>query len=139
MATDEGDRLNKNKDGRVIRYPLVEFGLSEADALKYCYDLGFDWGGLYGIKKRLSCWCCPLQNLDDLRYLYNHRPELWQELKNLDSVSYRSVKPNATRHSIQGMITEFGRNNTIRLLQRSNSPLDNSKIEAGVADALSKY
>ena len=26
-------------------YPLIDWGITEAKALQYCYDLGFDWGG----------------------------------------------------------------------------------------------
>jgi 3'-phosphoadenosine 5'-phosphosulfate sulfotransferase (PAPS reductase)/FAD synthetase len=28
-----------------VRYPLIEYGITEAQALKICYDAGFDWGG----------------------------------------------------------------------------------------------
>lgn len=38
IAADEPKRV-KDK-----RYPLVEWGWTEADCLKYCYDRGFDWG-----------------------------------------------------------------------------------------------
>jgi len=44
------------------RYPLVEWGITEAQALQACYDRGFDFGGLYEIYHRASCWCCPFQH-----------------------------------------------------------------------------
>ena len=28
---------------------------------------GFDWGGLYQIYNRCSCWCCPLQRIGALK------------------------------------------------------------------------
>lgn len=87
IATDEKDRI---KDGK--RYPLVEMGMSEKDCLKYCYSLGFNWEGLYEAKTRVSCWCCPLQSLDDLRFLYYNKPELWAELKRLDSASSKNFR-----------------------------------------------
>lgn len=54
IAADETQRI-KDKN-----YPLVEWGMTEQDCLSYCYERGFDWGGLYEIFSRVSCWCCPL-------------------------------------------------------------------------------
>ena len=78
IAADEAWRCK----GEV--YPLVEWGITEAEALKACYDRGFDFGGLYEIYHRASCWCCPLQRIDELRKLRTHHPELWQKLLELD-------------------------------------------------------
>lgn len=66
------------------RYPLDEYGYTEADCLAYCKKLGYGWGGLYEIYKRVSCWCCPLQSIADLRMLRRHRPELWARLLEMD-------------------------------------------------------
>lgn len=74
-------------------YPLVEWKMTEADCLKYCYDQGFDYNGLYEHFDRLSCWCCPLKNQKELRILYDHYPDLWQELKQMDEKSYNQFKP----------------------------------------------
>lgn len=46
IAADEPARI-KNE-----RYPLVEWGITEAQALQICYAHGFDWGGLYEISAR---------------------------------------------------------------------------------------
>ena len=77
------DELHRVKPGSK-RYPLIEYGVTEADAIKYCRKLGYTWGGLYDIFKRVSCWCCPLQSLPDLRKLRRHRPELWDRLVEMD-------------------------------------------------------
>lgn len=66
------------------RYPLVEWGITEAQALQICYDRGYDFGGLYQIYRRASCWCCPFQRIDELRKLRKHHPELWQRLLDMD-------------------------------------------------------
>lgn len=47
-------------------------------------DMGFDFGGLYEIYHRASCWCCPFQRIDELRKLRKHHPELWEKLLELD-------------------------------------------------------
>ena len=78
IAADEAQRCKKEQ------YPLVEWGITEAEALKICYDHGFDWGGLYEIYHRVSCWCCPLQRVGELRNLRHHHPELWARLLDLD-------------------------------------------------------
>lgn len=78
IAADEAQRCK----GEV--YPLVEWGITEAQALQICYDRGFDFGGLYEIYHRASCWCCPFQRLDNLRKLRQHHPELWARLLDMD-------------------------------------------------------
>ncbi len=93
LAADELARLErKNNQGIDQIHPLVEWGMTEQDCLNYCYQHGFDWGGLYTHSRRVSCWLCPLQSLDELRYLYHNRPELWAKLKELDNSTAFSFK-----------------------------------------------
>ena len=81
IAADESRRC---KQDRYTCYPLVEWGVTEAEALQICYAHGFDFGGLYEIYHRCSCWCCPFQRIDELRKLRQHHPELWTRLLELD-------------------------------------------------------
>ncbi len=78
IAADETRRCKNDV------YPLVEWGITEADALKICYDRGFNFGGLYEIYNRASCWCCPFQRIGELRKLRHHHPELWARLMEID-------------------------------------------------------
>lgn len=78
IAADEPKRIREE------HYPLVDWGITEKDALQICYDRGYDWGGLYEIYHRCSCWCCPLQKIGELRKLRHHHPELWMRLRELD-------------------------------------------------------
>ena len=78
IAFDERERCKEEQ------YPLVDWKVTEEEALKICYDYGFDFGGLYEIYHRASCWCCPFQRIDELRNLRKHHPELWNRLKELD-------------------------------------------------------
>lgn len=82
IAADEAHRC---KDDPQNRYPLVEWKITEAQALQICYSRGFDFGGLYEIYRRASCWCCPLQRIDELRKLRIHHPELWARLREMDN------------------------------------------------------
>lgn len=69
------------------RYPLLEWGVTELEGLRYCYSKGFEWGGLYSMFNRLSCWCCPFKRLSELRKLRDNFPDLWQQLLELDRLS----------------------------------------------------
>ena len=86
IAADEPKRIKE------ACYPLVEWGMTEKDCLEYCYARGFDWGGLYQIFHRVSCWCCPLQALSELRKLYEHFPDLWAQLRRWDDSTWRQFR-----------------------------------------------
>lgn len=98
IAVDEIERTQKNQDGtRSIKYPLVEWGITEKDALEYCYSKGFDWGGLYEEgRARVSCFCCPLQNLKSLKLTYDNQPELWRLMLDMDKKSFRRFRGDYT-------------------------------------------
>lgn len=93
LAADELYRLeregNKRKDHI---HPLVKWGWDEEKCLNYCYDNGFNWDGLYKLFKRVSCWCCPMQPLEELRNLRTHFPELWDELLDMDSRTWQNFR-----------------------------------------------
>ena len=87
MAADEEHRTKKfssEKHKGVRVYPLIEWGITEADALAYCYSKGFTWNGLYRHFRRVSCYCCPLQRIDELRTLRIEYPVLWEEMLQRD-------------------------------------------------------
>lgn len=86
IAADEPKRIHEK------RYPLVEYGITEKQALEYCYQKGFTWGGLYEKFDRVSCWCCPLQRIDELRILRHDFPELWEKLMDMDKRSYNQFR-----------------------------------------------
>lgn len=89
IARDEPQRLKQDPHKT---YPLANWGITEAMALDYCYKHGFDWGGLYKHFDRVSCWCCPLKNLRELRTLWQYYPELWEELKQMDAKAYNQFR-----------------------------------------------
>lgn len=95
IAADEAHRC---KD---LHYPLVEWGMTEADCLTYCYARGFDWGGLYDIFRRVSCWCCPLQPLSELRKLRKHCPDLWQRLLEMDAHTWQPFRADYTARQLE--------------------------------------
>lgn len=98
IAADEPQRVKGHQ------YPLVDWNMTEADCLRYCYDRGYDWGGLYEIFKRVSCWCCPLQSLGELRQLRVHFPDLWAELRKMDDKTWRTFKEG---YSVRNLEVRF--------------------------------
>lgn len=105
IAADEEYRLTrKNNQDDSHHHPLVNWGWSEADAMQYCRDKGYDWEGLYDIFDRVSCWCCPLKNYDELRRLRRHLPDLWDQLLDLDS---RQGKPFQHGYSVADFDRRF--------------------------------
>lgn len=89
FAADEQHRvdnlLERGSAYSTKRYPLVEWGITEKEALAYCYKRGFTWDGLYRFFNRVSCFCCPLQSLGDLRTLRKQFPNLWRKMFAMDS------------------------------------------------------
>ena len=98
IAADEFRRV------RDKRYPLVEWGMTEADCLAYCKERGFDWEGLYDIFTRVSCWCCPLQSYDELRKLRKHFPEKWEQLRVWGRQTWRTF---VKHYSVEQLETRF--------------------------------
>ncbi len=82
IAADEAWRCKND------RYPLVEWGITEAMALQICYTRGLDWSGLYEKYHRCSCWCCPFQQIGELRNLRKYHPDLWKKLIQMDKKAY---------------------------------------------------
>lgn len=87
IAYDEPKRHFSKGVPKNVRHPLFDWKITEEKALAYCKSKGFTWGGLYDDFDRVSCWCCPLQPLKELRTLYHKYPELWQRLKWLDRLA----------------------------------------------------
>ena len=101
IAFDEYDRYNFDFVKTRKRYPLIEWKVTELEALKGCYDLGYHWDGLYKRFFRVSCWCCPLQSIKDLYVLYTYYPELWQKLRDYDNRQGARFRKDYTLQQLQ--------------------------------------
>jgi len=106
-AADEVKRHgspSKELQKKKHRFPLVEWGITEAQALEYCKNKGFEWGGLYEVFDRVSCFCCPLKKLGELRALRTHFPDLWGRMLSMDAriPGYnRGFKDYTTVHDLE--------------------------------------
>lgn len=84
IAADETKRIKPHKQKR---YPLVEWGMTEAECLSYCQARGIYQGNSpYNHINRMSCYCCPLTNNRQVEYLIRHRPELWADIKHMEKL-----------------------------------------------------
>jgi 3'-phosphoadenosine 5'-phosphosulfate sulfotransferase (PAPS reductase)/FAD synthetase len=101
-----GIAADEQRRAKSFRYPLIEWGITEKDALQYCYERGYTWGGLYEHKKRVSCWCCPLQSINDLRVLRNIHPELFSRLLEMEKHSCNTFRID---YSIEKLNARFAK------------------------------
>lgn len=99
IAADEPKR-HKNIPPNV-QHPLFDWGVTEKQALEYCYSKDFDFGGLYQKFNRLGCWCCPLQRINDLRKVRRYYPELWAEILRLDKKAPYSFLERYTAEQLE--------------------------------------
>lgn len=95
IAADETSRLEKER-AEFKRFPLAEWGITEAECLQGCYDAGFDWGGMYEHLDRLSCMYCRNKNLKELRNIRKHYPDVWEKLKEYQSRTNLPYKTDGT-------------------------------------------
>ncbi len=111
FAADEGYRLQREENqDKHKRYPLMEWGVTEAEALAGSYRAGFTWDGLYEKLSHVSCWCCPLQSLDDLQALWEFYPEVWIKLRDLDD---RAIE----QFGKENPYGQFRRKESVRMLE----------------------
>ena len=89
IAADERQRIHRDRGKSVKLYPLVEWNMTEAKCLQYCYDNGWHWQengvDLYDLLDRVSCWCCRNKNKRELYNIWHQMPDYWQQLKALQS------------------------------------------------------
>lgn len=86
IAADEVKRIGrKTENGNLL--PLVQYGITEAEAFDICQREGLLSPAYNDGRKRLGCWFCHNQRVAELRRLRQEHPELWEKLLALDAVS----------------------------------------------------
>lgn len=52
IALDERERVDQELLAKnLVRYPLIEYNMTEKDALDFCYEMGYEWGGFIDTRK----------------------------------------------------------------------------------------
>ena len=95
IAADETARIEKERKPYKC-LPLVDWNVTEKEALDKCYAAGFYWTEeghrLYDLLDRVSCWCCANKNLKELRNIWRCLPSYWARLKALQAQTERPMK-----------------------------------------------
>lgn len=114
IAADETERLQKER-AKFKSFPLADWGITEVECLRGCYEAGFDWGGMYEHLDRLSCKFCKNKNLKELRNIRRYYPDVWQELKDYQERTDRPYKGEGksvfdleTRFTLEDEMVERG-------------------------------
>lgn len=128
IAHDESKRMERklHQSGRFC-YPLVDWKWTEKDCLTYCYNKGYDWGGLYELFPRVSCWLCPLQRFNELFTLWDNFPELWSKLKEWDDRLTEIYGTNVMQFKLPYNIEKLEKRFEIEKRRKMNNVSTNSK------------
>lgn len=96
ITIDEKHRADGNEyKGKNFRFPLIDWGWTEADCLQYLTERKI-LNPIYKTQKRTGCWCCPKQNRKSLQILCNDHPDLWKRLK-----QYEKDSPHGFRFDLK--------------------------------------
>ena len=83
IAHDEQERLLR-LDGTKVSL-LEKYGYTEQDARQLCDQAGL-LSPIYEFTDRGGCWFCPNAKRQELRHLYDHHPELWARMMELQAL-----------------------------------------------------
>jgi 3'-phosphoadenosine 5'-phosphosulfate sulfotransferase (PAPS reductase)/FAD synthetase len=95
IAADEVKRIARNTAPNKI-LPLVDYGISEAEAFDICRKEDLLSPAYTGWRVRLGCWFCHNQRIGELRRLRSEYPFLWDKLMALDRNSPVTFTPRST-------------------------------------------
>ena len=82
-AKDEQERLLR-LGGRQVSL-LEKYNCTEQDAKELCRQAGL-LSPIYEFTNRGGCWFCPNAKRKELRHLYDHHPELWNRMLELQAI-----------------------------------------------------
>ena len=95
IAKDEQERLLRLGQNQVSL--LEKYNYTEQDAKELCQKAGL-LSPAYAFTDRGGCWFCPNAKRRELRHLYDHHPELWARMLELQALPGKvSEKFNRTQ------------------------------------------
>lgn len=93
IAIDEPERLARLTSNKSS--PLADYGITEKMAMEMCKE-HFLLSPIYETQARNGCWFCHNTRLGALRDLWKNYPELWAELREIQTISQVTFKQNYT-------------------------------------------
>jgi len=109
IAANEKDRAAKvaRLHTSPTLFPLIDWGMTEADCLAYCKARGLTWAGHYDHFARLSCYCCPMQRMEHLRMIRRAYPELWNNMLTWDRAMAEHNHGFKEHYTVQQLTERF--------------------------------
>ena len=114
IAKDEQERLLR-LEGRQVSL-LEKYNCTEQDAKELCRQAGL-LSPIYQFTNRGGCWFCPNAKRKERRHLYDHHPELWARMLELQALPGKvTEKFNRTQRfsDIDAMFREEDQENGLR-------------------------
>ena len=90
IAQDEQERLLRLKDGRQVSL-LDKYNVTEQSARELCVKAGL-LSPVYAFTNRGGCWFCPNAKRPELRHLYDHHPDLWARMLELQAIPGKATE-----------------------------------------------
>ena len=84
IAQDEQTRLLRFQEGKKVSL-LEKYHFTEQDAKELCQAAGL-LSPVYEFADRGGCWFCPNARQRELRHLYDHHPDLWNRMLELQAL-----------------------------------------------------
>lgn len=84
IAQDEQTRLLRLQEGKKVSL-LEKYHFTEQDAKELCQAAGL-LSTVYEFADRGGCWFCPNARQRELRHLYDHHPDLWNRMLELQAL-----------------------------------------------------
>ena len=69
----------------IFKQALAKYNCTEQDARELCEKAGL-LSPVYAFTNRGGCWFCPNAKRRELRHLYDHHPELWARMLELQAL-----------------------------------------------------
>ena len=90
IAKDEQERLLRLESGRQVSL-LAKYNFTEQDAWQLCEKAGL-LSPVYAFTDRGGCWFCPNAKIPELRHLYDHHPNLWARMLELQAIPGKATE-----------------------------------------------
>ena len=90
IASDEQDRLLRLDGAQKISL-LEKYDYTEQDARSLCEKAGL-LSPIYEFSDRGGCWFCPNAKRRELRHLYDHHPDLWVHMLELQAIPGKATE-----------------------------------------------
>lgn len=90
LAADEQERLLKKGVQKHVSL-LDKYGVTKSDTYEICKRYGL-LSPIYEFAPRGGCFFCPNAKEPELRHLYDHHPELWRRMLELEALPNKATE-----------------------------------------------